>query len=521
MLSFDFLQKRKIPLRFAAVFLVLILGALWYVLWGRGGTPDFESVAARVGDVREEVSITGRIKAAESVVLAFEKTGKIAWLGVGSGDVVYKGQTLAQLENADIVAERARAEAQVRIQEAKLNELLAGAREEDIAVQEVKVKNTEIALADAQQNLINALYDAYTKSDDAIRNKTDQFFTNPRSANPSINFPITDPQLEIDIKLGRVNAEATLVAWEADLTALSPKSDLAAFVLGSHTHLGKVKLFLNKVSFAVNALTASASFSQTTIDGYKADISTARTNVNTAASNLSNAFEKLKAAESNMALQRQELVLKKSGTREENILAQRAYVEEAEASVRNYNAQLGKTVIRAPFGGIVTKTEVKVGEIVSANTPVVSLISDNEFEIEAYIPEADIAKAKIGNSTRVTLDAYGDSIVFPAHVVFIEPAETILDGVATYKTTLQFDTKDERVRSGMTANADIVTGTREHVIIIPSRAVIDKDDMKVVRKFVNKIIEEVPVTVGLRGFDGNIEIIEGVREGDVVITFLK
>jgi len=74
----------------------------------------------------------------------------------------------------------------------------------------------------------------------------------------------------------------------------------------------------------------------------------------------------------------------------------------------------------------------------------------------------------------------------------------------------------------MTANIDIITGTRENVLAIPTRAVIARDGMKKVRLIGNdNVIREVPVVTGLRGSKGTIEIVEGIREGDKVITFLE
>lgn len=208
---------------------------------------------------------------------------------------------------------------------------------------------------------------------------------------------------------------------------------------------------------------------------------------------------------------------------EANILSQQAQIKQAEANVENYQAQIAKTIIRAPISGTVTKQDAKVGEIVSANTPLVFLISTSQFEIEANIPEADIAKVKLGNAAKVTLDAYGSDVSFDVKVVAIDPAETIIDGVATYKTTFQFIDidKDERVKSGMTANIDISTEKRENVIVIPQRAVITKNGDKIVRVLNNETPKEVKVKTGLRGSDGNIEIIEGVSEGDKVIIYFE
>ena len=146
-------------------------------------------------------------------------------------------------------------------------------------------------------------------------------------------------------------------------------------------------------------------------------------------------------------------------------------------------------------------------------------MSLTRFEIEANIPEADIAKVKIGDSAAITLDAYGNDVVFDAKVIRIDPAEIIIDGVATYKTTFQFLREDERVKSGMTANIDILTAKKSGVLVIPQRAITQQGNEQFVQISLgqNKF-ETRKVVVGLRGFDGNAEIISGLNENDQIVS---
>jgi HlyD family secretion protein len=174
-------------------------------------------------------------------------------------------------------------------------------------------------------------------------------------------------------------------------------------------------------------------------------------------------------------------------------------------------------VLISPIDGVVTKQEAKVGEIMAANTIVVSLISESQFKIESNVAEADIAKVKIGNLAIVTLDAYSNDVIFEAGVVAIDPAETMIEGVATYKTTLHFTHEDKRIKTGMTADIDIVTDQRENVIVVPIRAIITKNGDTIVQILKEKKPVETKVKTGLRGSDGNIEIIEGLSEGDKVV----
>src|SRR3989344_792543 len=188
----SFLIKKPI-LGIAAI--AVVAGAIVAIAAGNQA-PKPELLTVGRGAIAEEVIVTGKVKPATDVDLAFERGGKIARTYVKIGDRVNASQTLAELDRADLLADLAEAEANVDAELAKLAETERGARPEEIAIQEVKVRNAEISVGDGLQNLIDKLKDAYTKSDDAVRNKADQLFNNPRSANPTLNITAGDPNLK-------------------------------------------------------------------------------------------------------------------------------------------------------------------------------------------------------------------------------------------------------------------------------------------------------------------------------------
>jgi RND family efflux transporter MFP subunit len=177
----------------------------------------------------------------------------------------------------------------------------------------------------------------------------------------------------------------------------------------------------------------------------------------------------------------------------------------------------------APIDGIVTRADGHLGEFISPGTISFAVISDSSFKVEIFVPEVDIAKISVGNTASIVLDAYGEEAVFPAHVIAVDPAETVVEGVPTYKVTLQFDEKDSRVRSGMTANIEIQTNFKEGVVTIPYRAITQRKGESFV-KVVDpdtKEYREVNVVTGLKGSDGMVEIRSGLIEGQTVVTLLK
>jgi len=479
----------------------------------------YETFVVEKGDVIQEVSVTGRVSPDAEVSLAFERGGRVVTMPRDVGTHVRAGDTLVRLDATELDAQRAQAKANLDYELVKLAELKKGVRAEDVAVSAARVESAKVSLRDARKNTLDKMATAYTVADDAIRNKTDKFYRNPRTRNPEFSAPVTDTKLVSDLQQSRVLIEDLLVSWEMKMSSWNDATDIVVAMEESEASLGEVKEYLDKLGLAINGILPSSSATQTTIDGWKLDVSTARTSVNSVISSVVTAEQTYRASVEALKISENELMLKQSGATPEAIAAQEARITGVRATLSGYDAQISKTVLTAPFSGVITKQDAKLGQSITPNIPVVSLMSDGKYKIEANIPEVDLAKISLGDHARVTLDAYGSDVAFPATVSAIDPAETIVEGVSTYKITLRFDEKDARVRSGMTPNIDISTDKREDVIMIPSRALTTKDGQKIVRVLEGEIPREVVVEIGLRGSDGNVEVVSGLSVGERVITF--
>jgi RND family efflux transporter MFP subunit len=505
---------------FVGIILFVVIGASWF-FFGRGkSTLTYETEITALRDVIEEVDVTGVITPVHDVSLAFETGGRVASVVVDVGGVVYTGQTLAYLSNADLYADRAAAVARRDASVADLAELLSGTREEDVAVYEAKVRQADQSLLDAGNGVVRAIETAFTQADNAVRNDVDQLFSNPNGSNPSLDISLDSPSLENEIEWTRASISDVLNDW--DKLLLHDDRTIRESVKYVEGYAQEIRSFLQKVALAVNTLDASGSVSQTIIDGYKLDISTARTSINTALTSLASAKEGYASAEQNLIVAERQRDAAKAPATPEQIAAAQATLAAAEADVSGYDVRIAKTVITAPVSGMVTFLDVDPGEIVAAGTEVVRVISTGSYEIEAYIPEADITSVRVGDTALFTLDAYDDDVELVATVSMIDPAETVIEGVSTYKVMMHFDDSEELVRSGMTANVTISTDMREDVIAVPSRAVETREGERIVRVMTDaEEPEERTVTTGLRGSDGYIEITSGLSEGEEVVVFVR
>ncbi len=512
--------SRNFLVRYRWWVILLLLGGLgaWYVL-RTPAAPAYETTAVTRGDVLQRVSVTGRIESDNEVELAFERSGKVIGTPKPVGVRVREGETLIRLESSELSALRAQAQANLDYEIVKLAELKKGTRAEDIQVSESRVQSAKQAVIDADRGVRSALSDAYTKSDDAIRNKADVLFRNPRTANPELKATLNDDRVQTALPQTRVAVEGVLVNWATTHSSLFVADDISGYAMSVEGWLTTLKTYLDSLSLAVNGMIPNAQIAQSTIDEWRGNVFTARTNINTTYSAVVAADEKYRAAQSALSVAQNELALKRAAATPETIAAQEARVASSRASVVNYDAQLSKHTLRAPFAGVVTKQSAKPGQSIAANAVLMTVMSDGVYKVEANIPEVDVAKISLADVAEAYLDAYGADVRFPLTVTAIDPAETIIEGVPTYKVTLHFATKDERIRSGMTANIDIATDERRGVLAIPARAVATKEGKKIVRVLAGIEPVERIITTGLRGSDGHIEVLEGLTEGERVIVF--
>lgn len=510
----SFVKKQKLVVLIAGLVVVLVSLGLIAKLRQH---PSYETVLVKRGAVVQQVSATGSVTPIREVDLGFTRAGTVAHIFMDIGQTAKEGEVIASLDTSELDTQFAQAQASLASQQANLESLTQGTRPEELAVDQAKVQSAQVTLTESQKSVVNAIQGAYTSTDDAIRNDLDQIFSNPRSPTPQVVFLMSDATLQAQIVAQRVSMEQTLLSWNASLAHVTVSGDLSLYLRTAEQNLSDAKTLLDGSALAVNALTANGTLSQTTITSWKGAISAARTEVNAAITSVYGAEDAWKTAQAGLTVAQSQWDLAKAGSTQSQIDAQQALVDQARANVQNIQVQINNMSIRAPFDGVLTRQDAKVGEVVSANQQLIGVISNGQFEIDANIPEVDIAKIAVGDHADVTLDAYGPDTDFRAHVVSIDPGETIVEGMPTYKTTLNFDQPDQRIRSGMTANITIAAAQKDNVLVLPQRVVIQQgSNQYVLVPDKNGATGQVQIQTGLRGSDGNIEIVSGLSEGDAV-----
>lgn len=216
----------------------------------------------------------------------------------------------------------------------------------------------------------------------------------------------------------------------------------------------------------------------------------------------------------------------------EQFEASKAAYESAEAQFIQAHDQYNKTVICAPISGIVSQLNIKEGETVilgTMNNPgtVLLVIADlSGMEALVEVDETDVVNVAPGQSAEITIDALPDAVftgkVTRVGYMPVQKLHAATEPGVNFEVTIAIDsTFQPALRPGMTAHAEIITARLDSVLTVPIQAVGR-------RKFAGKETETVflvkngkavitPVRSG-KASDTDIEILDGVKAGDKVIT---
>ena len=429
------LAKKKSSLAIGAGLIVLSVAALT----NNSKKPEYITAIVTRQDLKQIVSVTGKVKAEQDISLAFEGAGIVKSTLVKPGDQVAAGSLLAELENSELRAQLAQAKATLDKENVRLNELKSGTRQEELRVYETKADTAQTGLAEAQTSAITSLQSVYANAEDAIRNKINQVFDTPYSYYPTrIKFISIYPDTERKLCGQKESIEYLLNDWNKSLPALDSASDITANLDQAKNNLNSLKEFAETMALLINSVASNDVNSGAQITTWRTDITNGRNAIISAMAAIDNTKENIESAESALQLATDELNLKRAGSTKDQILLQELQVNQAQASYQAAAAQLNKTMLRSPIAGLITKVNLDPCEAVSLNTPLIQMITGNKYKVEVNAPEVEIAKIHLQDQTLITLDAYGDSVAFQAYVGLIDPSETVIDGVPTYKTTLFF-----------------------------------------------------------------------------------
>ena len=292
---------------------------------------------------RGALRVAGTIEATQ-VELTSKYSGRITSLMAREGATIRRGELLVTLDDEELQAEVARLDAALRQARAQLQDLLAGARKEEI----------EEARASAER--------ARAQLDDLVAGARPEELEQARSSLKAAT--ATREWTEADLRRAEeLLAKGLIAAADRDRTRQ------AHAVALSQEQSAREQLRLLDAGPRPNQVEAAR-------------------------------------AQLRAALDRLDLL--QAGPRPQAVEGARAQVTQAAAALAQAEVRRRELRIVAPISGVVLRKNLEVGETVIPGVPILTLIEPRDLWLRAYVPEVEVGRLKVGQAARVSIDAFPD-----------------------------------------------------------------------------------------------------------------
>lgn len=192
--------------------------------------------------------------------------------------------------------------------------------------------------------------------------------------------------------------------------------------------------------------------------------------------------------------------------------------ESMEQAVSQFDQQLAKTVVRAPFSGVIDDVITEQGNVAAAGqTQLMRIVSLSDMYIETDVPEDYITSITKGKKVQVEFPVLGKNLEAKVRQTgnFINPANR------TFRVEIAVPNKDKSIKPNLTARLKINDYTSENAILIPQSIISENANGEQYVYAINKdgndvMAKQVIITTG-KTQDDKIEILEGLKNGDQII----
>jgi membrane fusion protein, multidrug efflux system len=190
-------------------------------------------------------------------------------------------------------------------------------------------------------------------------------------------------------------------------------------------------------------------------------------------------------------------------------------MDKVNAEVANARKNVSECRVASPISGIVTSKFVNEGELTAPQSPTPAFVVENmnRVKLEIDLSEDAFGYLEIGNKCIVTVDAIPDKS-FEGTISKIFPSINAVS--KTFKVTIVIENSDLKLRSGMTARAQVVQKARNDAVYAPKVAFLPGEEGFFVFKVSGGKVIKTPVKTGIEGNDA-YEVLDGLVPGDYVV----
>ena len=184
----------------------------------------------------------------------------------------------------------------------------------------------------------------------------------------------------------------------------------------------------------------------------------------------------------------------------------RAAVDEAELNVQNAR-------LHSPLSGWVQSRSVDPGALATTGSEILSLVDTDPAEVVIYLPEREMALAKLGAPADVRLER-GD-LPFEGTITRVAPSLSM--STRTTRLIIDVPNEDRRLRPGNSVDVTLIAREDPAALAIPTTAIMFHDGLDQVYRVVDGVAQMVPIERGIET-ETMAEILDGLNEGDLVVT---
>jgi HlyD family secretion protein len=498
----------------------LIGGSYWIYssLNSSEGQTLYTLAKAEKGEITNVVNGTGQVSALNQVDIKSKNSGDIVYLNAVVGKEVKEGDLIAQIDYGNALYE---------LETAKLSyDELINIDPDDIADADNNVSRAKEDLIDSYTSARSNLISASTEMSDVL-NGLDELFDEYLSlsgnsgltatAREYINragdkYDVAENLLDDFIKKYRTISKDT--SDEEIEKIISESYEISVSVSNAAKYAQDAVVYLRDRDIGEETV-ANESYSE--IISLVSDANSIVTKLLGNKNNITESKRNLVDAE-------RELVDLNDGPDSLDIREKSLTLKQKQDAYADY-------FIKASFDGVIASVNYKKGDEINSSSVIATLITKQKIA-EISFNEVDAAKVSIGQEATLTFDALED-ITISGRVAEIDLVGTVSSGVVNYNVKISFETDNEKIKPGMTVNADIVTEKQENIIRVPISAVSEfgnKQFISIVKNYNFSDIRQKNVAVPLNVLpirteiqtgvsnDEYVEIKSGLNEGDVYVV---
>jgi HlyD family secretion protein len=482
------------------LFLILAVGLFFLFKNISNNETRYYIETVKKDNIIKTVTGTGQVEALNSINLKTETSGDINYIGVKLGDFVKKGTLIASVDCVD---------EKNNLETAKIN--LYKLTDSNSLTVVKKNSSLESSYKNGWNKVSSFVTDATVVIEELadIYNK-DSFLGSSNINKLNLSSSVLNKIKNSDISLYKAEDSLKNLARNYNnLSSSSSNNDIKELVVLAYDSSKIILSAIKETEATFNSVVYSLD------DSTNGDVSSNRETISGWLTKISDYVDGLYTVKNNI-------------NEEEISYKDTSDIRTAELSLEIKRDIYNGCFSRAPFDGVIGTLTAQIGE--SSGSSIGTIITKQKIASVSF-NEVDVASIEIGQKVNLTFDAISD-LNITGTVVEIASTGIVSSGVVTYEVKISFDQDNEKIKPGMSVNAEIVTQSKENVLAISSNSIKSRNGVSYVEIF-ETLIELNEDTIK-NGFISKLkpakkeikvgisnetltEIVSGLNEGDQII----